>query len=124
MRVTNSRVKFLLLVVLLGAGSIAHFLPEGAAAQDEKPDAAKLEFFEARVRPLLVTNCYDCHTDSAKGGLRLDSRAALLKGGQRGPALVPGNPAESLLIKAIAHTHETLRMPKAQRNCNRRKSPR
>ena len=112
MRVTNSRVKFLLLVVLLGAGSIAHFLPEGAAAQDEKPDAAKLEFFEARVRPLLVTNCYDCHTDSAKGGLRLDSRAALLKGGQRGPALVPGNPAESLLIKAVAHTHETLRMPK------------
>jgi len=72
----------------------------------------KIEFFESRVRPVLATFCYDCHTDSAKGGLRVDSREALLKGGKRGAAIVIGNPEESLLIKAVAHTHESLRMPK------------
>lgn len=68
------------------------------------------EFFESRIRPVLATSCYDCHTDAAKGGLRVDSREALLKGGQRGPAIVVGKPDESLLIKAVKH--ETLNMPK------------
>lgn len=79
------------------------------AAQTE---AAKHEFFEAKIRPLLITACYDCHTDSAKGGLRVDSREALLKGGKRGAAIVPGQPENSLLIKAVSHTDEKLKMPR------------
>ena len=75
-------------------------------------DVANSEFFESRVRPILATYCYECHTDSAKGGLRVDSREALLKGGNRGAAIIIGAPQQSLLIKAVAHTHESLRMPK------------
>ncbi len=71
---------------------------------------ARDEFFESRIRPVLATGCYDCHTDAAKSGLRVDSRAALLKGGKRGPAIVIGKPEESLLLQAVKH--ETLQMPK------------
>ena len=62
------------------------------------------EFFEKQVRPLLVARCYECHSTKAqkvKGGLLLDSRAGLLKGGDTGPAVVPGNAKESLLIDAV-----------------------
>src|SRR5260370_25419909 len=70
------------------------------------------EFFEKNVRPLLAQQCQACHSSptSPMGGLRLDSREALLKGGARGPAIVPGKPAESLLLRAVRHT-ESLRMP-------------
>jgi cytochrome c553 len=78
----------------------------------QSADATKIEFFETNVRPVLATYCYDCHTDSAKGDLRLDSREALLKGGKRGPAIVIGRPEESLLIKAVSHSDESLKMPK------------
>ena len=61
----------------------------------------QVEFFEANIRPVLVDTCCDCHTDDAKGGLRLDSREALLKGGETGPAIVPGDPDKSLLMHAI-----------------------
>src|SRR5215471_4330358 len=71
----------------------------------------KTEFFEARIRPVLATNCYGCHTDSKLGGLRVDSRVALLEGGKSGPAIVPGRPDESLLIKAIKHADPRLKMP-------------
>ena len=67
--------------------------------------------FEKHVRPLLVEKCQSCHgAEKAKGGLRLDLRAALLKGGESGPAAVPGKPAASLLVKAIGYTGE-LKMP-------------
>src|SRR5205823_2472036 len=69
------------------------------------------EFFEARIRPLLVTRCLACHGDTATAGLRLDSREGALKGGKSGPAIVPGNPEQSLLIQAVAHTHARLKMP-------------
>lgn len=60
------------------------------------------DLFERRIRPLLVERCYKCHSESmAKGGLRLDSRAALLQGGETGSAIVPGNPDESLIIQAV-----------------------
>src|SRR4051812_7659957 len=66
--------------------------------------ADDFELFEKRVRPVFVKNCYSCHAgDKQFGGLRLDSREHLLKGGQSGPAAVPGKPAESLLIKAVRH---------------------
>jgi mono/diheme cytochrome c family protein len=69
------------------------------------------DFFESKVRPILATNCYACHTNSQLAGLRLDSRAAMLKGGQSGPSLVPGDPDKSLLIQAVRQTGE-LKMPK------------
>ena len=62
------------------------------------------EFFERKIRPLLVQRCYSCHSDQAnksKGGLKLDSRAALFAGGESGPAVLPGKPADSLLLKAV-----------------------
>ena len=74
-------------------------------------DSSGADFFEKRVRPLLSSNCYACHTNLETGGLRLDSRESILQGGGRGPAIVPGRPEESLLIKAISYTHEDLKMP-------------
>lgn len=69
------------------------------------------EFFENRIRPILANNCFPCHTNSALGGLRLDSLDAMLKGGATGPALVPGDPTKSSLITAILQTTD-LKMPK------------
>ena len=62
-------------------------------------DAAKIEFFEAKVRPLLATYCYDCHTDSAASGLRVDSARALLQGGTRGPAMLSASPQKACSSK-------------------------
>jgi mono/diheme cytochrome c family protein len=67
--------------------------------------------FDSRVRPLLVKNCFTCHTTNRMGGLEMTSREALLKGGNSGPAIVPGNPDQSLLIQAVRHTHPRLKMP-------------
>src|SRR5580700_5974772 len=71
------------------------------------------EFFESRVRPVLSKNCFACHTASKLGGLQLDSREHLLKGGNSGPAIVPGQPETSLLILAVRRTHERIKMPPA-----------
>ena len=74
-------------------------------------DAATAEFFEMRIRPLLAENCYACHTSARKGGLEADSGEGLRRGGNSGPALLPGNSAGSLLIQAVSQTHERLSMP-------------
>lgn len=79
-------------------------------AADPKPDAAAVEHFEKAVRPLLVEHCGSCHLNKAKGGLKLDSRANLLKGGDTGPAVVPGDAEKSLLVKSIRYDGE-LKMP-------------
>src|ERR1700693_5975465 len=70
-----------------------------------KPTSAGLAFFEAKVRPLLAEHCYRCHSAQTKqkGQLVLDTRAGWEKGGESGPALQPGNPDKSLLIKAVRH---------------------
>jgi cytochrome c553 len=69
-------------------------------------------FFESRVRPVLVERCYGCHgAEKQKGGLRLDSRDAVRTGGDSGPALVPGRPEESRLVRAVRHTDKSLKMP-------------
>jgi mono/diheme cytochrome c family protein len=82
-----------------------------ACAWAAEPTPEQLEFFEKKVRPVLASSCLECHgQDAQESELRLDSLAAMLKGGTRGPAIVPGNPAESLLIRAIGHG-ETLQMP-------------
>ena len=84
--------------------------PKDVAGSSFSPEA--IDFFEARVRPILVDRCIKCHGPQKRSSnLRLDSRLAALKGGDSGPALVPLKPEESLLIQAIAHTHEDLKMP-------------
>jgi len=70
-----------------------------------------IEFFQQRVLPVISSNCLACHGAAKMGGLQLDSREGLLKGGNSGPAIVPGKPDESLLIRAVSHTHERLKMP-------------
>src|SRR5947209_19428175 len=74
-------------------------------------NAEKSQFFETRIRPVLANNCYACHTDSKLGGLRVDSRVALLEGGKSGAVIVPGRPDESLLIKAVMQVDPKLKMP-------------
>jgi hypothetical protein len=83
-------------------------------------------FFETRIRPVLVEHCYKCHSDrtrSPKGGLRLDSRAAVLRGGGNGPAIVPGKPDDSLLIKALCHEGDVAEMPPDEKLPDRRDRP-
>ncbi|MCP5781299.1 hypothetical protein NL316_27160, partial [Klebsiella pneumoniae] len=75
--------------------------------------AQQIEFFEAKIRPVLVESCFDCHTADEKGGLRLDSRERLLKGGDSGPAIVPGSPDGSLLMKAVRHVQGVSKMPRS-----------
>jgi len=79
-------------IVLLGIAAIS--TPSRAAAPDVT-DAAGLEFFENRIRPVLAQHCYECHNsvDKAKGGLALDYKAALMKGGESGDTIVPSTQA-------------------------------
>ena len=73
-----------------------------AGDPDSATQAAREHFFEQNVRPLLAEKCYSCHGDKKqKGGLRLDSLEAILKGGESGPAVVAGKPDESLIVEAI-----------------------
>lgn len=85
-----------------------HLLLLTGAAFAAAPDDAV--FFESKIRPILASSCYSCHAASALGGLRLDSREALLKGGKSGPAVVPGDPDKSLLIVAVRQIG-SLKMP-------------
>src|ERR1044071_4352242 len=87
-------------------GALALLCAASARAGDA--DAA---FFANKIRPLLAHNCFACHTSSRLGGLRLDSREAVLQGGKSGPAVVPNHPDDSLLIQAVSHTHSRLKMP-------------
>ncbi len=101
----------LLGAVAVGLGSAGPGLPE------RRFDAQSVELFEKKVRPLLVNNCNNCHSAStnSKGGLRVDDRNGLLQGGNRGPAVVPGDPANSLLIQAVIQTDDELKMPPKKR---------
>ncbi|MCO6453864.1 MAG: PSD1 domain-containing protein [Pirellulaceae bacterium] len=92
--------------------------PPGAAKQPgaaSQPDRAGLEFFETKIRPVLTEHCYACHSAAAaekgklRGGLLLDTREATRQGGESGPAVVPGQPDESLLLSALRH--EAFEMP-------------
>src|SRR5258708_31577270 len=73
-------------------------------------------FFEAKIRPVLSASCFKCHGgEKVSNKLRVDSRAALLKGGRSGPALVPGQPDKSLLLQAMKHAHDDFKMPPGQK---------
>src|SRR5258706_11517416 len=100
------RIKITLLAIVSTAG-----LHSFARADDAAPGG--IEFFEKKVRPLLVDNCYNCHSanTNAKGGLRVDDRNGLLQGGNSGAAVVPGQPEKGLLIKTVGYNDDDLRMP-------------
>ena len=97
-----------------------------ATARGQAPSQAGLEFFENKIRPILVNNCYKCHSSQAsklKGGLSLEYRESILKGGDNGPAIVPGDPEKSLLIKAVRYAIPICKCRPRARNFPRRKSP-
>jgi len=84
----------------LGQAEQTGFSPEG------------IQFFESKIRPLLVNNCHECHgNEKHKGNLQLNSRKTILRGGDSGAAIVPGDPAKSLLIEAVKYTNSDLEMP-------------
>ncbi|MBS0265262.1 MAG: PSD1 domain-containing protein [Planctomycetes bacterium] len=90
--------------------------PPGTLTADEPKDTratpAKTEFFEKKIRPLLAKHCYSCHgPDLAEGKLRLDLKSGWERGGGRGPAIVPGDPSSSLLIRAVSYQNDSLKMP-------------
>ncbi len=88
---------------------------DAVAADDNPPTAEQLDFFERKIRPVLVEHCYACHSQQAKadgklkGGLRLDTAAGWQAGGDSGPAIAPGKPGESLLVEALRY--ESYEMP-------------
>jgi hypothetical protein len=98
------------LAIWAGLVVVALVAPPAWAADDAKG----IDFFEKHIRPVLVANCYQCHSASSKelkGELRLDTREGIRKGGESGAAVIPKKPDESLLIKALRH-EDGLEMPK------------
>jgi mono/diheme cytochrome c family protein len=91
-------------VAVAATGSVS------ASGPNSGPEPGSKEFYAARVTDIFQNNCVDCHDQTAKGGLQLDSYAAILKGGNSGPAIIPGDPDKSLLIQAIRRTGD-LKMP-------------
>ncbi|MEX2169927.1 MAG: PSD1 and planctomycete cytochrome C domain-containing protein [Pirellulales bacterium] len=93
------------------------FVAPSEVVGEEAPsssDLAEIEFYEEQVRPILVRRCYECHSseaDSPESDLLLDRRSGWQQGGGRGPAIVPGKPAESLLLQAIGYEDADLQMP-------------
>jgi hypothetical protein len=94
---------------ILGAAFVVLIAPRLSLAQS---NAGASAFFENQVRPLLAKSCFKCHSSTKQeAGLRLDSREALLKGGESGPAVVVGQPDKSLLLQAVRHQGD-IKMPK------------
>jgi len=103
----NRSFLFIALIPVLAAAA-------GAGAAGDKLTPAETEFFEKRVRPLLAQHCYQCHAADAekvKGELLLDTADGVLAGGVSGPAIVPGKPEQSLLIKAVRWADKDTQMP-------------
>ncbi|MEY4387602.1 MAG: hypothetical protein RLY20_2885 [Verrucomicrobiota bacterium] len=99
---------------LFASVALAASVLVGHAAEAPKLTAQQTQFFETKIRPLLAKECYQCHSRQAervKGGLFLDSREGVLKGGKNGPSIIPGNPEKSLLIRAVSYKDPDLEMP-------------
>ena len=121
MRLTVTRLNCLLttagLLFWSGISLAADDAPKGNQVTDIPPTmtAEEEQFFENKIRPVLVKHCYECHSDSAlkanrlKGGLHVDSREGLRRGGDSGPAIVPKDREKSLLLRALKY--ESLQMP-------------
>jgi hypothetical protein len=97
------------LVILLMTGAAS-----AQTTAKAEHDPAKIEFFEKKIRPILADHCYHCHSADTRpdGNLRVDDRNGLLTGGASGPAITPGDPEKSLLIKKVTLKDEKRRMPK------------
>lgn len=88
------------------------FLPPQSHSGEDGFSRESIEFFELKIRPLLANNCYECHGEKKqKANLVLIGRDAILKGGESGPAAIPGNPDKSLLIRAVRYVDSNLEMP-------------
>ncbi|MFO0813128.1 MAG: DUF1549 domain-containing protein [Gemmatales bacterium] len=90
------------------------FADDTASEETPKLTPAETEFFEKKIRPVLVEKCYQCHSaksEKVRGGLLLDTKAGLLNGGDNGPSIVPGDPDSSPLIQAIRYTKPDYAMP-------------
>src|SRR6516165_5466774 len=97
---------------LSAIGLLASLFLLKSATGDDSPET----FFELKIRPLLAMKCLPCHGGKkTNSGLRVDSREALLRGGDRGPAIVPGEPGKSLLIQAVRQIDDDLKMPPDRR---------
>ena len=99
-------------IVAIWALAIDPFVVAAAIALDDGLSAEQTEFFESKIRPTLVTHCYECHSGQAatpKGGLRLDLRETTFAGGDSGPAVIAGKPVESPLMQALRY--ERFEMP-------------
>jgi hypothetical protein len=86
----------------------------GVAPADEQPLAEQIEFFEKKVRPVLVEHCYECHSADAeevKGDLRVDTREGIRRGGNTGSAVIPGDLENSVLIQAVRYFEDAYQMP-------------
>jgi len=104
----TARVRLCPVLVLLLTASLGELKADGNLTTDQR------DFFESKIRPALVKHCYECHSQESgkmKGELRLDTRAASLRGGDSGAAVVPGKLDDSLLIKAISYDDPGLMMP-------------
>src|SRR5262245_22866429 len=107
-------MKRTLITTIAGGAAVVAALTVSLAAAAE-PSADDVEFFEKLVRPVLVETCQKCHGDrKQEGGLRLDSRQGLLKGGDSGAAIEPGKPGESLLVEAIGYAGDIKMPPKGK----------
>ena len=101
---------------LLILWSLIGWLNPISLSQGAEPTAAHLEFFERSVRPLLIQHCYECHSGAkSNGGLSLDTRDGVLKGGDSGTALIAGDPDKSLIVEAIRYKNPDLQMPPKNR---------
>ena len=108
-RVNFSTKKHVKICLFSGYMACAFFLCIGSRAESATDQSL---FFEAKIRPIFLSHCTECHgPKKQKNKLRVDSLSALLKGGKSGPAIVPGKPQESLLIRAVQRIDEDLQMP-------------
>lgn len=107
---SSSRIHCLVLACAFLCVLLHPMFPAPLKAQESSRES--LEFFETKIRPLLAENCFKCHgADKIKAKLVLSSREGILKGGLSGPAIVPGDPERSLLIKAVRYDDPDLKMP-------------
>jgi cytochrome c553 len=107
-RAADPRKQTWIAVVVMG-----HALCAAGSLADDAANADALVFFESKIRPLFVEKCYTCHSanTNAKGGLRVDDLGGLLVGGNRGAAIFPGQPDQSLLLRAVSYNDKRLKMP-------------
>ena len=129
-RTTKGKTRWMVLSTAATAAlSLTTFLsrPTLVRAADAAPTADQLKFFEEKIRPILAESCVGCHgPDKQKGGLRMDTRAALIAGGKDEDKVIkvvePGNVEASMIIKAVEYKDEDLQMPPPKKKVDQKLS--